>query len=222
MVKFSLGFSDNKKPTSNPPLTGVQAPGNAPAHQFNQPNIDPKAAQILQNYQAALQHFNQLIAAGYDKQIIQNQWQQYYTQLSPAEKEIISQAITTPPPTPPPPAAINHQPDTPNVPSQPPLTGNPSNSDRKRIKPISEQVDYDDYDEGADINPEEVNNKYSSFFGTSVSAKKYDQWISVKNPKTTPPPNPPNNNPVNPNPPNTPLSNNLQQRPLPLNSPPPP
>lgn len=105
MLKLKLPFKlklplhllgKGNQPEGSSPVAGeASSSGNAQA--------GTAADAPLANHQAVLNHFNRLMQSGHDSQAIQQQWQDYYSRLTEAEKNSVWQSVaakreqTTPP-----------------------------------------------------------------------------------------------------------------------------
>lgn len=107
MLKFSLNFLNKNKsaPAEPTPIkapqeqTGLYIPPTSFAKPATmQPSNPAPVNNLIEKHQAVLKHFNSLIQVGHSQQVVQQQWQKYYSQLTPEEKEHIWRATKSPQP----------------------------------------------------------------------------------------------------------------------------
>ena len=128
------------------------------------------AATSLEHHQTVVSHFNQLLGAGYDPTLVQAQWQQYYDQLSPNDKLLVSQLMQGSQPAAGPPAE-----------QLPPAADYGS-------APVTKQVDYNTYQEQDATSAD--SRSLNRFFGASVALDKYNAWSLARKKKVVPSPHP--------------------------------
>ena len=165
-------FKKNRRPAASPGSMPPQVVGAAAGSPLAAGASGAPAN--LEHHKSVVSHFNQLLKAGYNQALVQAQWQQYYDQLGPDDKLLVSQLMQNPQPAtvdPPPPAA-----------APPPK---PVESTENYVpRPAAEQVDYNNFQEQdpTSSDPRSLNR----FFGASVALDKYNAWSLAKQKKVIP------------------------------------